>query len=118
MQRTLWLALGTAATAVLTWAVGWWTVPIVSAALAFVRRQDAATPLLAAGAAMLAWGLLLAGSALTAPVGEVMRVVGTAMGVGAAALLALTLAFAGLLAASAAALTRAIVGSREPTATL
>ena len=59
MQRMMSMALGVLVMASLTWAIAWWTVPIVSAAWALVRRDDVATPLLAGLAAMLAWGLLL-----------------------------------------------------------
>ena len=112
MQRTVWLGLGAVVMAALTWMVAWWTVPIVGAALAMVRRDDAFTPLIAGAAAMVAWGGLLLVSAVSAPVGEVTRVVGTAMGIGPAALIALTLAFAALLASSAGALVRAVLGNR------
>lgn len=112
MQRLMTLAIGVAVMALLTWAIAWWTVPIVSAAWAFVRRDDVAAPLLAGLGAMLAWGLLLLVAALGSPIGEVLRVVGAAMQIGAPALLVLTLAFAGLLGASAAALVRAVVGPR------
>ena len=112
MQRLLWLVLGVAAMATLTWVVGWWTVPVVAATWAYVRKDDAAAPLLAGLAGMLAWGVLLAIVATGAPGGSVMQTVGRAMKVGPGALLALTIAYGGLLAASSAALVRAIVGSR------
>ncbi|MDH5235318.1 MAG: hypothetical protein OEW77_10185 [Gemmatimonadota bacterium] len=110
MQRSVWFVAGVVAMALATWMAAWWTVPIVGAAWAFVRREDAAAPLLAGLAAMAAWALLLLISAATANVGAVLRVVGAAMQLGPAALVALTLAFAGLLAASAGALVRAVVG--------
>lgn len=113
MHRMIWLGLGVGAMAVLTWAVGWWTVPIVGGAWAFVKRDDAAAPLLAGLAAMLAWGILLLLGAVSGPVGTVMRVVGEAMRIGPAGLLALTLVYAALLGASAAALVRAVVGGRK-----
>ena len=112
MQRSMWFVLGVATMALLTWMVAWWTLPIVGAAWAFVRREDAAAPLLAGLAAMVAWAFLLLISAATAPVGAVMRVVGAAMQIGSVGLVALTLAYAGLLAASAGALVRAVVGGR------
>lgn len=112
MQRIVWFGLGAVVMALLTWMVAWWTVPIVAAALALVRRDDAFTPLIAGAAAILAWGGLLLVSAFGAPVGEITRVVGTAMGIGPAALIALTLAFAALLASSAGALARAVLGGR------
>lgn len=113
MPRIAWFGLGVGVMAVLTWAVGWWTVPIVGGAWASVRRDDAAAPLLAGLAAMIAWALLLLIGTATGPVGTVLRVAGEAMRIGPAALLALTLAYAGLLGASAAALVRAVVGGRK-----
>jgi hypothetical protein len=112
MQRMIWLALVVAAMATLTWVVGWWTVPVVAAAWAYVRKDDVAAPLLAGLAAMLAWGLLLLIVASAAPGGSVMRSVGAAMQLGPGALLALTIAYGGLLAASSAALVRAIASGR------
>jgi hypothetical protein len=112
MQRTVWFVAGVVAMALATWMAAWWTVPLVGAAWAFVRHDDAAAPLLAGLAAMAGWGLLLLISSVTAPVGAVMRVVGATMQLGPAAMVALTLAFAGLLGASAGALVRAVVGPR------
>lgn len=112
MSRTMWFIGVTAAMATLTWAVAWWMVPVVAAIWAFVRRGDAAVPLLAGFAAMLAWSVLLFVSSRGAPAGSVMQSVGAAMQVGAGPLVVLTLAFPALLASSAAALVRAIVSPR------
>lgn len=108
MNRTVMFFGVTAAMATLTWTVGWWMVPVVAAIWAFVRRGDAAVPLLAGFAAMFAWGVLLWVSSRGAPAGSVMQSVGAAMQVGPGPLVVLTLAFPALLASSAAALVRAI----------
>ena len=107
MKRAPWFAGAMVAIALGTWLVGWWITPVVGAAWGWVKRADAATPLLAGLAGMVAWGLLLIISASGAPAGSVGDTVGQAMRVGPGALLALTLAYPGLLAASAAALVRA-----------
>ncbi|MCC7004122.1 MAG: hypothetical protein IT357_18350 [Gemmatimonadaceae bacterium] len=112
MNRMLWFLGVTAAMATLTWTVSWWMVPVVAAIWAFVRRGDAAVPLLAGFAAMLAWGVLLWVSSRGAPAGSVMQSVGAAMQVGAGPLVVLTIAFPALLASSAAALVRAITSPR------
>ena len=108
MKRLPWFAGAVVAIALGTWVVGWWIVPIVGAAGGGVKRSDPATPLLAGLAGMLAWAVLLAASASGAPAGSVSAAVGEAMRVGPGALMALTLAYPGLLAASAAALARAV----------
>ncbi|MCE9603137.1 MAG: hypothetical protein K8S21_13110 [Gemmatimonadetes bacterium] len=108
MKRLPWFAGAVVAIALGTWVVGWWIVPIVGAAWGWVKRTDPATPLLAGVAGMLAWAILLVVSANGAPAGSVSATVGQAMRVGPGALVALTLAYPGLLAASGAALARAV----------
>jgi hypothetical protein len=102
----------TLAIAVGTWMVAWWMVPVIGGAWGYLRRTDASAPLAAGLAAMLAWGLLLIVAASGAPKGSVMDAVGTAMQVGPWALIALSLAFPALLAASAAGLVRALAARR------
>ncbi len=103
MKRLLWFGAAVIAFALGTWMVAWWTVPAVGAALGLARRVDQATPLLGGLAAMVAWGVLLALSASGAPEGSVSVLVGQALGVGPGALIAMTILYPGLLAASAAA---------------
>ena len=112
MKRAAWFIGAVVVTALGTWLVGWWTVPVVGAVWGWAKRADPATPLMAGLAAMVAWMLLLSVSASGAPTASVSATVGQAMRVGSGALMALTIAYAGLLAASAAALVRA-VGRRE-----
>lgn len=109
MNRSIWFVGVVAAIATCTWVVGWWMVPVVAGLYGFVRRRDAATPLLAGLAALVAWGVLLAFSAAGAPAGSVSDAVGRAMRVGPGPLMALTLIYPALLAASAAALVKALV---------
>jgi hypothetical protein len=112
MKRAVWFFGLVAAIATCTWVVGWWMVPVVGAIWGYVRRDDAAGPLAAGIAAMVAWGVLMAIAASGAPKGSVMDAVGTAMRVGPGALVALSVAFPALLAASAAALVRAVTAGR------
>jgi len=112
MRRLQFLLAATAAMATCTWVVAWWMVPIVAAVFGWVRRDDAATPLLAGLAGFVAWGSLLLIAGLSGPEGSVMNAVGRAMQVGPLALVGLTLAYPALLAASAAGVVRAI-GARR-----
>lgn len=102
-------AAATAAMATATWFVAWWTVPIVAAAWAVRRRTDRTLPLLAAAAGMLSWLILLLLPSSPGAVARLAHVAGAAMGTGSGPLLALTLAFPALLAASAASLAKAFV---------
>lgn len=112
MKRFTWWLLATAALATCTWVVAWWMVPVVGAIYGYVRRDDAATPLLAGIGGMVAWGVLMVIAASGAPAGSVMEAVGAAMRVGPGALVGLTLAFPALLAAAASGMVRAVAGTR------
>ncbi|MGA0920667.1 MAG: hypothetical protein ACO3SD_08150 [Gemmatimonadaceae bacterium] len=111
MTRLLWFLLAVMAMATLTWVVGWWMVPVVAAILTLVRRDDAAAPFLAGLAGVVAWGLILALVARSAPGGSVALTVGRALRLGPNALIAVTVAYGGLLAGTAALLTRALTTS-------
>jgi hypothetical protein len=113
MRSIVLFMLAVAAMAVGTWYVGWWMVPVVGAVWGFVAVADRALPLQAALAGVNAWGILLA---LRMPGGGVERVagsVGTLLSIGGAALIALTLLYPALLAASAAMLVRAVRGGER-----
>ncbi len=110
MRRAAWFIGAVVVTALSTWLVGWWSVPVVGAVWGWAKRADPATPLMAGLAAMIAWSLLLLISASGAPAGSVSTAVGQAMRVGPGALMGLTIAYPGLLAASAAAVVRAVGG--------
>lgn len=113
MTRPVWFLLTAAAMAILTWCVGWWTVPVVAAGLTVVRREDAASPILAALAGIVAWGAILAFVARGAPAGSVAETVGRALRLGPTPLVVVTLAYGGLLAGSAAILARALATPRK-----
>lgn len=111
MKNVLWFIGLTLAIAAGTWMVAWWTVPVIGGVWGYLRRTDASAPLAAGLAAMLAWGVLLFVAASAAPKGSVMDSVGAAMQVGPWALIALSLAFPALLAASSAGMVRALTKS-------
>ena len=113
MTRPVWFLLAVAAMTTLTWVIGWWMVPIAAAGLTVARREDAASPLLAALAGIIAWGAILAFVARGAPAGSVAETVGRALRLGPTALVVVTLAYGGLLAGSAAVLARALATPRE-----
>lgn len=108
-RTTLWL-LALAGMLAGTWLVAWWMVPVVAAAWALADRSDAALPLKAAVTGLLAWGLLLVAQLPGGGVERLADALGQAIGVGAMPLVVLTLAFPALLAGSAAAIVRAVVG--------
>ena len=86
-----------------TWILGWWSVPLF-AAVAGVLARDARRQAIAAGiAAAVAWGALLAWSAITGSVWSFSRIVGGAVGVSGPLLILVTFLFPALLAWSAAA---------------
>lgn len=110
--RGIWFVALLLALALGTFAFDWLSVPIIAAAFAWIRRDDVAVPLLSAIAGAGAWSLLLAWQATAGPVGEVARVVGEAMQVGATPLFVLTIAYPALLAGAAAGVVRGISASR------
>jgi hypothetical protein len=106
--RLLWFLSLVVALALSTWTFGWGAVVVLAAAWTWIRRDDAAVPVLASSAAAVSWGLLLGIQSLNAPIGRVAEVVGTVMQVGPASLIVLTLAFAALLAGATSGLVRGL----------
>jgi hypothetical protein len=94
--------------ATLTWFAGWWTVPVIGAAYGAWAARERLTLVTATLAAVLGWGALLAYDASAGPLGRLLQVLGTLFGLPGAALVVLTLAYAALLAVSAAALARSL----------
>jgi hypothetical protein len=94
-----------------TWGLGWWTLPLIAAACG-LRCRVADTVV----AATLAWGALLVVQATRAPLGPLLERLGGLFGVPPWALMVLTLAFAGLLAWSAATLMAGFRRGPAPTA--
>ena len=111
MARALWFLLGVAGMAAGTWFGGWWAVPVIGAALGVMRRRDPAAALLAGLAAVVAWGALLA-AVTSQALGPVLPTVGPVLRLDPTRLVVVTLAFAAVLAMSAAGLARAIVPPR------
>jgi len=111
LRHTALMAVVVAAGTVLA---GWWTVPLVAAAwtLVFPRR---ASVLSAAVAAMVAWSALLALASQSGPVGELAALLAQILGITSAALLAVTVAYSGLLAGAAALFAQAIRPPSFPT---
>ncbi|MHB1296903.1 MAG: hypothetical protein ACYC0B_00115 [Gemmatimonadaceae bacterium] len=105
-------AAATAAMATATWFIAWWTVPVVAALWALSRPGDRTLPLMAAAAGTLSWLVLLLLPSSPGAVARLAEVAGSAIGTGPGPLLALTLAFPALLAASAASLAKAFVSHR------
>jgi hypothetical protein len=102
--RLLWFATLVLAMSVATYGFGWLGVAVCAVAWAWIRRNDATVPMMAALAGALSWGVLLvAGGDST---GRVAEVAGAAMQVGPLALKVLTVAFPALLAASLAGVVR------------
>lgn len=93
--------------AVATAIAGWWTVPVVAFVWTLASPRRAAV-FYASFAGAVAWGSLLAWMARTAPVGAVDALMASIMDVPERAIIALTLAYAALLAGTAALVAQAI----------
>lgn len=91
-----------------TWFAGWWMIPVLGAAYGAWAARQRLTLITAALSAVLAWGALLAFDASAGPMGRLLQVTGALFRVPGATLVVLTLSYAGLLAVSAAALTRGV----------
>ncbi|MEO5590233.1 MAG: hypothetical protein ABIS03_11655 [Gemmatimonadaceae bacterium] len=115
MRSAVRFVLLTEAFSVLTYALGWWTVPIVGAAWALLSgdRNRAAMAGLAAGAG---WILLLLLDAVKGPIGLISARLGGVMGVPPILLWLATPMFAGGLAWSAAKLVTYFGRESAPTA--
>ena len=87
--------------AVATYALGWWTVPLIAAAWGFVSRDENVAPYTAL-CAMAGWATLLLLDAAKGPVANMAARLGGVMGIPSVLLYVLTLLFPALLAWSAA----------------
>lgn len=112
LARVVKAVLLAEAFAVATFALGWWTVPLVAAlySLATSNPNRART---AALAALGGWATLLLLDAAKGPVGAMAARLGGVMNLPPAVLWILTLVFPALLAWSAAALTPSLRGSAQ-----
>ena len=97
--------------AVATYALGWWTVPVLAAAWALASGH-AKVARTAALCAALGWATLLILDVVKGPVDTMATRLGGVMGVPPFVLLLLTLIFPALLAWSAAALVSTLRGMR------
>ncbi len=113
MGRLVEMLVGAAAVAAGTAAGGWWTVPLVGAAWALVRRQ--VRPVTVAAGAALTWAALLGWRALTGEVAALADRLAGVFGLPAPAVLAAGPLYAALLAGLAAILVRWLrpAGSRR-----
>lgn len=94
--------------ATLTWFAGWWMVPVIGAAYGAWAARQRLTLVTATLSAVLGWGALLAYDASAGPLGRLLQVLGALFRLPGAAIVVLTLAYAALLAVSAAALARSL----------
>jgi hypothetical protein len=113
IQRIVKIVLLSELFAVGTYALGWWTVPVIALLWAFLTR-DANRAMFAALCAALGWTTLLLLDLARGPVLTMASRLGGVMGIPSMALLAVTLVFPALLAWSAAALA---VNLRRPETT-
>lgn len=108
MRKFAPLLLATSLTALATWGLGWWTVPIIGAAVGVIRRTDRFASLTAGAGAALGWAGLL-GITLLGAGGTTLATIAPVLRMTPGRFVLVTLAFAALLATSAAALARALV---------
>ena len=101
MRLTLRFLVATALFAFGSWAAPWLILPVIAGLLPLAAPR-LFTPALLAPAAAAAWGGILGATALHAPVARLAAVVGGIIHLPGSALIALTIAVAGLLAWSAA----------------
>jgi hypothetical protein len=107
------LVLLTTAFAVATFALGWWAVPLVAAGYAAITTAQRGSAILSGVAAMLGWGALLAITASRGPVGTLAAELGGVLQLRPIGVYAVTIAFPGLLAISAAVVARALASRRS-----
>lgn len=111
MKRLLWILLVAMLTALGTWSLAWWSVPLVGAVTGYALRDDRFASVIAGVGATLGWGGLLAFT-LSRAAGTTLATLATiapVLRMTPERYVWVTLAFAALLGASAAALTRALL---------
>lgn len=115
MRFVLRVALLALAFAIGTWVLGWWAIPLFSAVAGLVARHAPGQAMAAGVAGAVAWGALLAWSALRGPVWSFASQVGGAIGASGVLLIILTLAFPALLAWLAASLAQTLARGKPAT---
>ena len=113
MMQLARLVLLATAFAVATYAVGWWAVPLVAAGYAAITTTQRGSAVLSGFAAMLGWGVLLAITSSRGPVGTLAAELGGVLQFRPIGVYAVTIAFPGLLAISAAVVARALASARS-----
>ncbi len=98
-----------------TWILGWWAIPLFAIIAAVLARDVAQQTVAATLAAALAWGALLAWSAVEGSLWSFARLAGGAMGVPGMLLLLITLTFPAALAWSATAVTQLLARGKTVT---
>jgi len=111
-SRVVLLAAGFA---LATFGLGWWGVPLVAAVYAGVVARETgpvqrSSAVVAGLAAMLGWSALLAIASARGPVGTLAAELGGILHLPPAGIYAVTIAYPGLLAISAAIVARAVTG--------
>lgn len=104
------LVLLATAFAIATFVVGWWAVPVVAAAYAAISSAQRSSAVVSGLAGMLGWAALLAIAASRGPVGTLATELGGILQIKTMGVYAVTIAFPGLLAISAAIVARAATG--------
>ena len=115
MRFALRVALLALSFAIGTWVLGWWAVPLFAAVAAALAREIPRQGVAAAAAASIAWGALLAWSAIQGSVWSFARLAGGAMGVSGLLLILTTLAFPAAVAWSAASVTQLLTRGKPVT---
>jgi hypothetical protein len=108
VKRLLWILLVAVLTALGTWSLAWWSVPLVGAVTGYALRDDRFASVIAGGGAALGWAGLLAFT-LSRAAGTTLATIAPVLRMTPDRYIWVTLAFAALLGASAAALTRALL---------
>jgi len=98
-----------------TWVLGWWAIPLFAAAAGLLARHAPGQAMAAGVAAAVAWGVLLAWSALSGSIWSLAGQVGRAVGVSRVVLIILTLIFPALLAWLAASLAQILARGKPAT---
>ena len=111
MMQLARLVLLATAFAVATFAIGWWAVPLVAAVYAAITAAQRGSAVLSGLAAMIGWAALLAITASRGPVGTLATELGGVLQLKPVLVYAVTLAFPGLLAISAAVIARFLATS-------
>ena len=113
MMQLARLVLLATAFAVATFALGWWAVPLVAAGYAAITTAQRGSAIISGLAAMLGWGALLAITASRGPVGTLATELAGVLQFRPIGVYAVTIAFPGLLAISAAVVARALASARS-----